>query len=129
MTGALSVVEERNVGGWVAERRLSAFRILGEVDAVRLVDDVLVAAEEDGIEDRRTELAHAATDVDRVLFARKLAADDGTVVLVALVERPAPDDLVDGECFARHDHRSIDRVCHEVDVVGTIRARLVRREF
>ncbi len=79
----------------VSERCLTAFRVLGEVDAVRLVFDVLVAAEEDSVEERRAELAHAATHVHRAIAAVDLAVDDGCVAHIALGFRTLADFVID----------------------------------
>ena len=127
--GSIRIVPECDVGGGIPEGRFPALRVLREVDAMRLVRHDLVAAEVDGVEDRRAELADATAHVDGFLLAGELAAHDGAVVEEALLQCASADEVVDREGLTRPDDRVVDEVGHEVDVVGPIHSRLVGREL
>ena len=100
----------------IAERRLAAFRILGEVDAVWLVLDVLVATEEDRVEECRAELAHTTAHVCGTVTAVDLAVDDRSITHVAFRLGALANLLVDRERLARPHDRIVDGTGHGLDV-------------
>ena len=81
----LCVVAEAHIGGGEAERCLATLRISRYGQAVRRVIEVRVAAEKDGVVDRRPVLADPAADVGRFVAAGDLAGNDGAVAQVSLL--------------------------------------------
>ena len=62
------------------------------------------------------ELAHAASDVGRVVAAVHHRADDGAGLPVAILERSLADVIVEAEGLAGEDDRSVDLCCDPLDV-------------
>ena len=118
------VVAEDHVGLRPTQRRLAHERVAREVQAVRLVLDVLVAPKEDGVVEGGGELAGAATDIHRTVTAVQLAADDRPRPSVPFRQGPLAGAFIDGEGLTRHHDRPGDLIGEQLDVdhpVGTAR--------
>ena len=97
---------------------------------MRPVGDVLVAAEERRVEDRRPELADASADVRTVVTAVRLATDDGRGRNVPVGQCALTHPIVDRERTTGQDHRAVDFVGHQLDVRDPVFAGGVfRREL
>ena len=89
------VVPKYHVRQGESERCLTDIGVAAEVEAVRLVEDVLVTPEEHSVVEGRRELACAAADVDCTVAAADLTVDNGSCSDLALSECSLAGSVVD----------------------------------